>query len=848
MSKGAANAVTGQAHAVHYDTPNADFAQVPTIRSFVRPWKYLVLGAENAPAIAVNWVVSVAGALMLFAFVLSSLVMDGCNDDQDKLTHCRAQGEFKSWQRWITQNFTWLYIGTQDVWIIFILFIAFSKYGTLKLGKRDEQPEFSNLSWFAMLFACGIGSGIWYWGASEPIYYYRGSGALDKIGFDNDDERAQQAMNVTYFHWGIHGWVCYIIIAVLLSFVCYRWDKPMTMRMCFFPLIGNHVYGLVGDFIDAISIACTTFGVCTSLGLGVFLIHSGIVRLHCSDKNGVPTFPCKIPTVGDAATDWQVGIIWIITAIATASVISGLHRGIKWLSVFTFLLGCFVLLALLLLDNTWFILNSFVQNVGYYFQYIIQIGAETDSWQQLSYEFKTAGDARLQSTMDGFDYAEDAGNANQLWGSVGTLYDKVTSATGKGMNNPTSFYDSHNKQWMDWWTIFYWGWWISWGPFVGTFIAKISRGRTIRQVVVGAFMAPTIYTFFWQAVYGGLAIKMQRTAELALLPSDAREKGLLNYAKGKVDCSAMNYSGKQPVEGSPAYALASAGYYALSCRESADRIWDVMMSYGEVWKFLVVIGLISVVLYFITSSDSGSYIDDLLSAGGLEHPPVAQKVFWCFTEGACATALLVSGGSAALGALQSVSIVAGMPYTFVICFACTSLWEACRMDYQEEDLLANQGDFTTHVLDVFEMMEMRQLGGPNAMARLTSLVVGTFAPFVAVFRAVNKMFENNKISGALTNIVIACFFLLWPILHIAAAAKDDEKNKKTTSTMGWVFYLMFCLIVAAVRSGVRTAKKINGSLISDFFTTMMMYPMVCSQLMLDDFSTSNGVNSLPGGV
>ena len=186
-------------HGVHYDNAAPDFGSTDVIRTFVRRWKWLQIGSPGAPVVAMNWVVSLAGASILAAFVMASLLSDGCVDE-DKT--CDANTEFKAWQTWVTQNFSWLYIGTQNVWIAFILFIALSKYGTLKLGKKDDSKEFSDLSWFAMLFACGIGSGIWYWGVSEPMYYYRGSGDLKKIGFPNDDGRAQQAMNITYFHWG----------------------------------------------------------------------------------------------------------------------------------------------------------------------------------------------------------------------------------------------------------------------------------------------------------------------------------------------------------------------------------------------------------------------------------------------------------------------------------------------------------------------------------------------------------------------------------------------------------------------------------------------------------------------
>ena len=358
-----------------------------------------------------------------------------------------------------------------------------------------------------------------------------------------DNQRAQDAINVTLFHWGVHAWVVYSLVGILMGLVSYRQGLPMTIRSCFHPLMGDRIYGWIGDVIDILSVIVTMFGVCTSLGLGVITLNSGINRMN-SD-------------IAENSTN-QIIIIWIITVIATISVISGLKVGIRRLSEVCFCMGMALMMFVLFYDNTWFLLNLYVQSVGYYFQWVIQLGFHTDAFAQL-------------------------GNAP----------DKLEDPT-----------------WMDSWTIFYWGWWISWAAFVGMFIAKVSKGRTIRNVINATMTAPILYSFLWLCIFGGVGIKMEREAEL-----------------NNITCNSA-LGGKYSTE-------SYNGLYRLSCRGSSQMFFDVLQQYGgNLEGFLFGLSMATIVLYFVTSSDSGSLVIDCLSANGSPEPPIVQRIFWALTEGA----------------------------------------------------------------------------------------------------------------------------------------------------------------------------------------------------------------------
>lgn len=764
-----------------------DFSDEVELMQYMRPNRWLAIDFGGYRAIRCNWVVFGIASLFLWIVTICTLTV------LDEAGNSKPVAEFDIWKSWIAQNFDWFYVGSQTVWVIFIVWLAVSKYGNIKLGKDHEKPEHSNIAYFAMLFACGIAVGVYYWGVSEPIYYYRG-GKLYKPGFYNDDQRAQQAMTVLFFHWGVHAWVCYLAVAVVLALVSYRWDMPMTIRSAFYPLIGNTVYGPVGDLIDSLSMACTTFGVCTSLGFGATSIAHGFYRVNKATGQN------SIPKVGDPGSiDWQIGIIWVITCIATISVVLGLHRGIKKLSVFTFALGCFTLTCLLFLDNTWFLLNNYVQSLGHYIQWVIQLSFETDTWQMLSHQFTES--------------------SSQLWDAQNNkLLDPIVAATNQTFGNPEEYFGSHPNWWIESWTIFYWGWWISWAPFVGTFIARISRGRTVREVVAYVLLAPCIYSFLWLSIYGGLGIKMERVAELALNVKP-------DVDAGTIDCAAMGYVGGEPVSDN-AIKLAELGQFALACRNHDDRLYDMLAPYGHSMHiFLMVLNIVGLTLYFVTSSDSGSMIDDLLSAGGLYGAPPVQKIYWAATEGALATALLAGGGAKALGALQAVSIIAGFPYTLAICMMCTSIYRVVLWDTKDPEMRAKTR-FITGLFDFSEGFQPADApaNAPGVGERLFSLIVNTPMPFYGLHSMNTKIY--GTMWGAAHTAGQASFLTIWLALLIA------ETSDPNASFIAWTFYICFVVWETGILIQARSTYNVWGLAIEDFFKCLIMPMFVASQLEL----------------
>ena len=692
------------------------------------------------------------------------------------------------------------------MWAVFLLYVAFSKYGNIKLGKAHEKPEFNNISWFSMLFSCGIAVGVYTLGVSEPMGYYRGGYNLAGRGpLYNDDDRAQLAIMQTFYHWGFHAWAPYIVVAITLGVVCYRWNMPLTMRSAFYPLLGNLIFSPLGDCIDAIAIACTTFGVCTSLGLGVDAITQFGNRLNSGIETGVTE---------------QTWTIVVMTLVANVSVILGMKKGIQILSTITFSLGLFALLATLLLDNTWFLLNSYVQSIGHYLNYMIQAGFRTDSFEQLGYDFSSAN--------------VYAGTANTDGDGGSPMFDAMTKANALledgELATQGDAYGSHARWMMSGWTIFYWGWWVSWAPFVGMFIARISRGRTLRSVITGAFVAPTLFGFLWLCVWGSLGIKMQRAAELALSDGTYIADG------NALECDLFGYGGGAPNAtathgGAAAVQLAKDGYYLLSCRNGNNMLFDIMSPYGEVKKFLWTILLVGITLYFITSSDSGSYVDDVISANGLAKPPIVQKIFWCWTEGCLAIALLVVGDKAdgdALGAVRAVSIVAGLPFTLMLCFMCTSVWRALKIDAGDDDI-CQATQWSTGVLDIADLFNVRPANATAAQRytvteRVQSLATAVFAPFIGVFKTCESEFGVGAVIAKVQAVCNILFFYLW----FALLCSSGENRQ--WAWLGWTFFLFHVMQITTLRATVRESHGIYGNLLEDLLVTLCLYPAAVSQL------------------
>ena len=536
----------------------------------------------------------------------------------------------------------------------------------------------------------------------------------------SDNQRAQDAMNLCFFHWGIHGWIVYVVVGLLLAFMGYRKGLPMTLRSCFYPLIGDKIYGWMGDAVDILSIVCTMFGVCTSLGLGVMQINAGVNRL----RNSI-----------EVSTTNQIIIIWCVTACATASVISGLKLGIRRLSEICFVLGTFLLLLVFLCDDPWHTLNLYVQSTGYYFQWIVQVGFHTEAFAQ-------------------------EGNAPD----------------GK-----------QSETWMNDWTIFYLGWWIAWSPFVGMFIAKISKGRTIRQFINATLTAPIAFTFTWFCVFGGAALKMERNAALA-----------------NITCTS--------VLGGADATQSFHGLYRLSCRNKDSMWFDVIDQYGDLGTFLSVVSLIGIILYFITSSDSGSLVIDCLSANGDPEPPVIQRIFWALTEGATATALLYVGGKDALNALQTVAIGSGVTYTILLSFMCVAMWRAVKTE--AGDLDANGPQFTPGLLDV--------LSSPTTES-VIKVFLATLAPWYPVGITAAKVTKSKRRIWP-TMLILAMLFYGW----IACLAMEHLVDG--ISYVGWTLLMGFFAYSTGIRISVREKHGINGNMLEDFFAFMIVYPFAAFQL------------------
>lgn len=449
--------------------------------------------------------------------------------------------------------FGWFLILAVSFFLIFVVALAFTRYGRVRLGPDDSRPEFSTLSWFAMLFTAGMGIGLVYFGVSEPISHF----TSPPVGEGGTAEAAQNAMNYTYFHWLLHPWAIYIVFALSLAYFAFRRGLPLRPASAFYPLIGDRIYGWLGNLIDILAVFGTMFGLATSLGFGAQQVNAGLNTLF-----GVP----NNATV-------QIILIAMISAVAAVSVVLGIDRGVRNLSLINMWLAIGLALFVFLVGPTFFILNSLASNIGYYLQNL-----------------------------------------------VGTSFNMFT------MNDS-------GAEWQAGWTLFYWAWWTSWAPFVGMFIARVSYGRTLRQFVAGVLFAPAGVSAAWFVIFGGTGI---------------------NYI--------MNGRG-----GGLAGASSSNALFVLMDQLPIPSILSVLAS---------VLGIIVVVLFFATSSDSGSLVIDILTNGGDPNPVWQQRLFWAVLEGCVAAALLGAGaatGGDALGALQSAAVASGLPFTVVLVFMCIGL-------------------------------------------------------------------------------------------------------------------------------------------------------------------------------
>ena len=462
----------------------------------------------------------------------------------------QAKSLFDSLQAAIVHEFGWFYIAVVAGFLGFAIFLMLSRYGDVKLGPDDSEPDYSYLSWFAMLFSAGMGIGLIFFGVAEPLQHY----ATPPTGEGKTIEAAQRAMVLTFFHWGVHAWAIYIVVGLALAYFSFRRGLPLTVRSALHPLIGDRINGPIGHAIDIFAVLGTIFGVATSLGLGVLQVNAGFTHLFGLPNN----------------TLVQIVLIAAITGCATLSVASGLDRGVKVLSELNIILAVVLLVFVLVTGSTVFLLQAFVQNVGAYLGAVVERTLQT-------YAYKP-------------------------------------------------------NEWLGSWTLFYWGWWIAWSPFVGMFIARISRGRTIREFVTGVLLVPVLFTFFWMTVFGNTAIEMDRSGAVALT----------DIVKDNMPVTLFEMLGHLPF-GTIASGLAT----------------------------------LLVIFFFVTSADSGALVIDMITSGAADNPPLWQRVFWAISGGTVAAVLLVAGG---LEALQTAAIASALPFSVVMIFICYGLLRALQME------------------------------------------------------------------------------------------------------------------------------------------------------------------------
>lgn len=450
----------------------------------------------------------------------------------------------------ITQSTRWLYILGVNFFIIFCLWLAFSQYGKVRIGGEGAKTEFSLFSWFSMLFSAGMGIGLLYFGVSEPIQHF----LKPPIPQASKADLAIQALDFTFLHYGLHAWSIYCIVGLSLAYFTFNRGLPFSLRSIFYPIIGDKINGVYGNIVDVIAVVATLFGLATSLGFGARQIATGLQFLFGIDS-GVNT---------------QISVILVITMIATISVVTGLKKGVLFLSRLNMILALVFLTFVLFLTDTLSVMGIFIESTGMYFQRFIEIGT---------------------------------------WSS--------------------SFVDS---TWQNNWTIFYYAWWIAWAPFVGMFIARISKGRTFKEFVLGVLFVPTLMTFFWISVFGGAGLLLE---------------------------------------------IETPGILSIPILEDPSTSLFIFLKAFPLYTFTSFIGIFMVSVFFVTSSDSGSLVIDGITSGGKLDAPVGQRIFWALIEGFVAIALLLGGG---LAAMQTASVSTGILFLLILFVICYSLITDLKKD------------------------------------------------------------------------------------------------------------------------------------------------------------------------
>lgn len=462
-----------------------------------------------------------------------------------------AENLLNSIQDYVYSNLSWVYVLVMGAIFIFLLALAFSHMGNIRLGADDSRPQYSFFAWISMLFAAGMGIGLMYFGVAEPMTHYVNPAFPDTIS------RARDAQLYTFFHWGFHGWAVYALIGLVLAYFSFRHNLPLALRSGLYPILGNKINGPLGDCVDVFALCSTFFGVATSLGFGVMQLNAGL------DYLGV---------LPGSSLHYQAIICIIIISIAICSSVSGVNKGIKYLSEFNMWLAVILMLFVLFSGPTIYLLNAFSAGFGHYLSSIVDLTFKT-------YAFETSGKALFSN-----------------------------------------------------WTVMYWAWWISWSPFVGLFIARISKGRTIREYILAVLIVPSIFIFLWMTVFGNGAIWIDQHIANGVLSSHVNDTNILLFK---------------------------------------------FLEYFPMKTLLLVIVILMITVFFVTSADSSIIVMNSISSVPRKKSPKWQKVFWGILLCVLSIVLIRSGG---IGALQTMTLITALPFSIVIIILGYGLFRALTLD------------------------------------------------------------------------------------------------------------------------------------------------------------------------
>jgi len=717
-----------------------------------KPTSLIVNGDSKWCGIVLNPKVFISSIVIIWSFIIWAMT-----DPEG----CRAQ-TYK-WDTWITKQLGWVYVGGINVFFLVCVYLVFSKYGDLRLAKDEhEKPDFTYATWFSMLFSAGIGIGLFFWGVGEPVLHYGWvsrfnhnymQDCTDNITasscftVESRHDRALRGMNVAWYHWGFGASSVYVIVGLPIAYYHYKHGQDLTMRTALYPLIGNRINGWIGDLTEILAIIGTMFGICTSLGLGVQQLAAGLQRMN-------PDIP------NNPGESTQLYIIWVVTLIATLSVMTGLEFGIRRISEVTFVFGIFVLAMMLFMDNIWFIIDYFMEEIGFHINHLFEL-----SFAAQGFEIWMPSDSRDLINTGGFDWA----------------YDWLTL-----------------DYWASNWTIFYWAWWVSWAPFVGLFIARISRGRTIREFVLGNMFVPTILTCVWFSIFGGAGLNQQIQAENAHMTC--------------ADCHDAD------------------GNYINGCQLLICRGWAVeemlfdLLELHQLPDFMIFMSTVCMALYFVTSSDSASSVIDQMAANGKAEGPIWQRVFWAITEGATAHAVLSSGGRDALKALRSISIIAALPFCILMLIMSWTFLRflAAENDPVFQEKLKNSKEWNINIFDASAQVIANTVtfgvtgNCGNFGDTTTSLVAGPIKQTAAH----NVVGRSSCLwcFGFMISFIMLLIFTICSFFHVEGAV-----------ALVGISWLLYVALGTANRMQIREKLNIRGTCLGDVCTFMWCGPFAVFQ-------------------